>query len=108
MASELSIKENPTLKDLQEYVAQAVKERGFDKDSVEQRFMLLLEEVGELAKAARGRAGMPFADDTKTKEMADEAGDVLIVLLGICNLLEIDLEKAFRDKEEINKKRVWK
>lgn len=108
MASQLSLKKDPTLKDLQEYVAVAVRERGFDKNSVEQRFMLLLEEVGEFAKAARGRAGMAFADDTKTKEMADEAGDVLIVFLGLCNLLDIDLEQAFRDKEERNKKRTWK
>lgn len=106
--SQLSLKSNPTMKDLQTYVAQAVKERGFDKDTVEQRFMLLLEEVGEFAKAARGRAGMPFADDTTTKEMAHEAGDVLNVLLGICNLLEIDLEQAYRDKEELNKRRTWK
>lgn len=108
MASKLSIKSNPTLKDLQEYVAKAVKERGFDKDSVEQRFMLLLEETGEFAKAARTHAGIKFADDTKTKELAHEAGDVLNVLLGICNLLDIDLEQAYRDKEAINQKRVWK
>lgn len=108
MPSKLSLKANPTLKDLQDYVAQAVKERGFDKDNVEQRFMLLLEEVGEFAKAARGHAGIRFADDTKTKELADEAGDVLIVLLGLCNMLDIDLEKAFRDKEEHNKTRTWR
>lgn len=108
MVSQLSLKKDPTLTDLQEYVAKAVKERGFDKDSVEQRFMLLLEEVGEFAKAARGRAGMPFADDTKTKELEHEAGDVLNVLLGICNLLAIDLEKAYRNKEELNKLRTWK
>jgi len=40
--------------------------------------------------------------------MAEEAADVLIILLGICNMLDIDLEKAFREKEEINKKRLWK
>lgn len=106
--SNLSIKPNPTLKDLQEYVAKAVKERGFDKDSVEQRFMLLLEETGEFAKAARRHAGLPFAEDTKTKELAHEAGDVLNILLGLCNLLGIDLEQAYREKEEINKKRTWR
>lgn len=108
MASQLFLKKNPTLQDLQEYVAKAVQERGFNKDSVEQRFMLLLEEVGEFAKAARSHAGMPFAEDTKTKELEHEAGDVLNVLLGICNLLEIDLEEAYRAKEELNKKRIWK
>ena len=28
-------------------------------------------------------------------------------LLDICNHFNIDLEKAFREKEEINKGRVW-
>lgn len=102
------LKSNPTLQDLQKYVAAMVKERGFEKDTIEQRFMLLLEESGEFAKAARSHAGMKFADDTKTKELAHEAGDVLIVLLGLCNLLGIDLEQAFREKEEINKQRTWK
>lgn len=102
------LKPNPTLQDLQEYVAEVVKERGFDKDTVEQRFMLLQEETGEFAKAARKHAGMKFADDTERKELAHEAGDVLIVLLGLCNLLDIDLEQAFRAKEELNKQRTWK
>lgn len=99
---------NPTLQDLQNYVSAIIKERGFEKDTIEQRFMLLLEEAGEFAKAARSQAGMKFADDTKRKELAHEAGDILIVLLGLCNLLGIDLEQAFRDKEELNKQRIWR
>jgi NTP pyrophosphatase (non-canonical NTP hydrolase) len=105
--SELHLKDNPTLKDLQEYVAAMVKERGFT-DDVPKRFMLLLEESGEFAKAARKHVGMGFADDTQRKDLQSEAADVFIVLLGICNLLDIDLEQAFRDKEEKNKHRVWK
>lgn len=106
--SKLSLKPNPTLKDLQEYVAAAVRERGFSEEEISQRFMLLLEEAGEFAKAARKQAGMGFAADTKTKELVHEAADVFIVLLGLCNMLGIDLEQAFRDKEELNKQRVWK
>lgn len=106
--SNLHLKSNPTLHDLQEYVAAAVKERGFKDDRVEQRFLLLLEESGEFAKAVRKNAGLGFAADTKTKEMAEEAADVLIILLGICNMLNIDLEQAFRAKEEHNKTRTWK
>ena len=33
--------------------------------------------------------------------------DVLIYLLDLANVLGVDLEKAFREKEEINKKRNW-
>jgi NTP pyrophosphatase (non-canonical NTP hydrolase) len=105
--SALSLGPNPTLKDLQDYVAAAVRERGFT-DGVAQRFMLLLEETGEFAKAARKQVGMGFAADTKTKDLAHEAADVFIVLLGLCNMLDIDLEQAFREKEELNKQRVWK
>jgi NTP pyrophosphatase (non-canonical NTP hydrolase) len=106
--SKLHLKDDPTLQDLQEYVAAAVKERGFRDDKVEQRFLLLMEECGEFAKAVRKNAGMGFAADTEKKDMAEESADVLIILLGICNMLDIDLEKAFRSKEEINKKRKWK
>src|SRR5262245_3577531 len=102
--SKLSLPPNPTLKDLQRYVADMVRDRGFT-DNIAQRFMLLAEETGEFAKAARQVEGLKFADDTKTKDLAHEAADVLIIFLGLCNLLNVDLEQAFRDKEEHNKKR---
>lgn len=105
--SKLHLKKDPTLADFQQYVREMVAERGF-KDSVAQRFMLLLEESGEFAKAARKHAGMGFAEDTERKELENEAADVFIIFLGLCNLLDVDLEQAFRDKEERNKKRVWK
>jgi len=106
--SQLHLKESPTLADLQQYVRAMAAERGFDKNTVEQRFQLLLEELGELAKAARKQGGMRFADDTSKRDVAEEAADVFIVFLGLCNLLGIDLEQAFRNKEEKNKQRVWK
>jgi NTP pyrophosphatase (non-canonical NTP hydrolase) len=106
--SNLSLKDNPTLGDLQRYVTEAVRERGFDSDNVSLRFMLLLEECGEFARAARKHTGAKFAADTHTADLEDEAADVLIVLLGLCNMLGIDLEQAVRIKEEKNKKRTWK
>lgn len=89
-------------------MAQSVIERGFHDDRIEQRFMLLLEECGEFARAARKHAGLGFADDTHRAELDQEAADILIILLGMCNMLDIDLEQAFRAKEEKNKQRVWK
>ena len=69
--------------------------------------MLLLEECGEFARAARASVGLKFADDTQRADLQEEAADVFVVLLGLCNLLEIDLEQAVRAKEEKNKKRTW-
>lgn len=105
--SNLHLKDNPTLADLQAYVQEMVVERGFN-DDVRNKFMMLIEEVGEFAKASRKHAGMRYATDAQEQNVAGEAADVLIVLLGLCNLLGIDLEQAFRDKEERNKQRVWK
>jgi NTP pyrophosphatase (non-canonical NTP hydrolase) len=108
--SSLELKDSPTLADLQQYVADMAKERNF-RDTEEfapHRFMLLMEEVGEFSKAARKRVGMKLEVGTKPAELSHEAADVLIVLLGLCNMLDIDLEQAFRDKEELNKQRTWK
>ncbi len=71
---------------------------GIYKDSIEKVFMHFLEECGEMAGAAR----------KKEAHLDYEIADVFISLLHICNHFGIDLEKAFREKEEINKKRIWK
>ena len=105
--TDLELRENPTLQDFQEYVAEMIKVRGFEKETVPELFMLLLEECGELAKAARKTQNIKSDKNSENFHVAEEAADVLIYLLDICNYLEIDLEKAFRDKEEKNKTRVW-
>lgn len=104
----LSLKEKPTLQDFQEYVREMVEERGFNKESIQQIFMLFLEECGEMAKAARKTAGMKTDKNSEQFHIDQEIADVFIYLLDICNYYGVDLEKAFREKEEINKKRNWK
>ncbi len=107
MSSKLHLKQNPTLADYQQYIREMVAERGF-KDKIPEKFMMLTEEVGEFAKAARKHAGMGYATDAAPQNIADEAADILIVMLALCNMMGIDLEQAFRDKEERNKLRIWK
>jgi NTP pyrophosphatase (non-canonical NTP hydrolase) len=105
--NKLELNSNPTLRDFQGYVAEMIKIRGFDKETVPELFMLLLEECGELAKAARKTQNIKSDKNSENFHVAEEAADVLIYLLDICNYLDIDLEQAFRDKEEKNKTRVW-
>lgn len=108
-ASKLHLKPNPTLADLQRYVHEMVAERGFDKnEDIAKKFLLLIEEVGEFAKATRKVVGLHMADDSAQTQLTHEAADVFIVLLGLCNLLGVDLEEAFRAKEAINKTRTWR
>ncbi len=105
--SKLILKQNPTLRDFQDYVARMIKKRGFDKKTVPELFMLFLEECGEMAKAARKMRKMKTDTNSERFIFDHEAADVFIYLLDICNHYGVDLEKAFRDKEAINKKRTW-
>lgn len=84
-----------------------VIERGFDKETAPEIFMLFMEECGEMAKAARKLSNMKTDDNSIIHSLEHEIADVFIYLLDICKHFDIDLEKAFRDKEEINKQRTW-
>ena len=64
--------------------------------------LLLLEKVGELAKAIRKNATNMSIDNSKINHydtIESEVADVFLVLSSICNKLNIDLYKALKDKE---------
>ena len=100
--------EHPTLIDLQKYMDEVCKERGWVKDTYAEKFLLFIEEVGELAKAIRKTAGL-YEERSKPKnvELVEEFADVLSYLLDLANYFQIDLEKAFREKEQVNESRTW-
>ena len=103
------LKEVPTLKDFQEYVWELEKERGFEKEDVSQKCLLLGEEIGELFKSVRKRNKVTKVDhNSNFGSIDEELADVIISICTIANRFDIDLEQAFRGKEELNKKRVWK
>jgi NTP pyrophosphatase (non-canonical NTP hydrolase) len=103
----LNLKENPTLKDIQDYVRQLELERGFSEESTIQKCLLLGEEIGELFKAIRKSEKMKIDANSSVGNIGEELGDILVYLSAIANRYEINLEKAFRDKEEKNKQRKW-
>jgi NTP pyrophosphatase (non-canonical NTP hydrolase) len=105
--NKLVLKGDPTLRDFQNYIAEMVKERGFEKETIPEIFMLFLEECGEMAKAARKTQNIHTDKNSEQFHLDHEIVDVFTYLLDICNHFDIDLEKAFREKEEINKKRAW-
>ena len=103
------LRESPSLKDFQDYVREMKKERGFSTDDKIYECFLLTEEVGELYKAIRkAEPGGKIDPNSAQFMVAEELADIFIYLLSIANQHNIDLEQAFRDKEEINKQRTWK
>ena len=104
----LFLKSQPTLKDFQKYVHQTEVNRGFIKQDVLSKCLMLGEEIGELFKAIRKKEKIKIDHNSKFGSVDEELADIVIYLCAIANRFNIDLEKAFRDKEEINKKRIWK
>ena len=104
------LKENPTLSDLQEHIGAVCRERGWDKNTHTEKFLLFVEEVGELAKEIRNTEGL---HSKKAKgasgraHLEEEFADVLNYLLDLANNFNIDLEKVYRDKHRINESRNW-
>lgn len=103
-----SLQEKPTLQQFQEYVATMERERGFDGQGILQECLLLGEEVGELFKAVRKEEGIKIDAHSDVGLVEGELADVFIFCLAIANRKNINLEAAFRKKEEINKQRTWK
>lgn len=96
-----------TLSNLQIYVDELERERGFEKDTILQKCLLLGEEVGELFKAIRKAEKIGIDNNSQVFNIEEELADILIYVCAIANRCNIDLEQAFRTKEEINKKRTW-
>ena len=105
----LELKKEPTLKDFQEYVAQMKQERGFNTSDKFYECCLFAEECGEVISAIRknSKSGS-IGTGSKAGNIAEELADVLIYLCSLANMHDIDLEQAFREKEEKTKQRTWK
>ena len=94
---------------LQEYVAKKIKERGFEDETLHERLVLLMEEVGELAKACRKISGMNIDTSREIKyKVGEEIVDVLNMLFAVGIELDIDIEKEFFKKERKNDQRIYK
>lgn len=103
-------KEN-TIDEIQEYIKKVIELRGFANQNIQDKMLLLLEETGELAKAIRKTLPETPIDYNKIENytsIEEEIADVFIVLVSICNKLNINLYEALKNKEEKNIKRNWK
>lgn len=108
MAKEL--KQNPTIKDLQNHIDEICKERGWDKNTNFETFLLFAEEFGELAEAIREMEGLYSKEknkENKKSELEGEMADVLNYLLDLANRFDVDLEQAYRNKCAKNETRSW-
>ena len=105
------LNEGNTLQEVQQYIKNVIEIRGFSNQEIEKTMLLLLEEVGELAKSIRKNATNMCIDKNKINHydtIENEVADVFIVLCSVCNKLDINLYKALKEKEQENINRTWK
>lgn len=97
------LNEKNTLNEIQNYIKEVIKIRGFSEQKVQDKMLLLLEETGELAKAIRKtipEASVDYERIENYTDIEEEVADVFIVLVSICNRLNINLYDAIIKKEE--------
>lgn len=97
-----ALPETLTLGALQDYVAAIVQARGFTTDRNEV-FILLVEEVGELATELKHRAYYPERFDAEA--LSFELADVLLYLLDLANGFGLRLEALWPAHEAANDER---
>jgi NTP pyrophosphatase (non-canonical NTP hydrolase) len=91
------MKENLTIKYLQEYI----KQKDHNPELLKDYFLKLAEEVGELSRALR--KGKRANDENSIKgSIEEELWDVIYYTLAIANCYDIDLEKCIPVKEKIS------
>lgn len=98
-----------SVEELQQYIKDMIEVRGF-RTSLLQRMCLLTEEIGELAKEVRKTDNNLTIDIDKnySSNLENEITDVFICLMGMCELLDMDIVEGLKNKEEINYRRKWK
>ena len=95
----------------EQYIKAVNTVRGFEEQPIEERMLLLTEEIGELAKSIRKNATNMSTDVNKQysyDSIESEVSDCLYVLASVCNKLDIDMFKCLKEKEKENIHRVWK
>jgi NTP pyrophosphatase (non-canonical NTP hydrolase) len=105
-----NISNETSIRQLQEYFKVVLEIRGFGKQTAKDKILLLMEEVGELAKALRKEDYSCTIDRTridKYETIESEIADVGIVLISLCNVLNLNLVDTIIEKEKKNTERIW-
>jgi NTP pyrophosphatase (non-canonical NTP hydrolase) len=85
------------LKQLQKEIFENKKKRGFNTSDVGKEVVLMVEELGELARAVKNQ---------KKEDMADAVGDLMVYCLGLCEILGVDSQHLLDSIVEKNKSRT--
>ena len=92
----------PALKSFQEYYRRAALHRGYAKEGPRDCLLLMVEEIGELARALRKRDKLVRHGSYPASNEGHELADVFLYVVHMANVLGLDLASVVREKEFIN------
>ena len=97
------------IRELQEHIAEKIKDRGFEDETLHERLILLMEEMGELAKACRKISRMNSNQNKKNNfQVGEEVADIINLIFAVGIKLDLDIEKEFIKKNKKVDKRIYR
>jgi NTP pyrophosphatase (non-canonical NTP hydrolase) len=94
------------IRELQREIIRNKINRGFNITDVGKEIVLMIEELGELARAYKNSDKRPAPDISHKDEMVDAIGDLMVYCLGLCEMLEVDGAEVLREIVARNKTRT--
>lgn len=93
---------SPAIKSFQHYYRRAALQRGFARENAKDCLLLMVEEVGELARALRKRMKLARHGKPIHNQEELELADVFLYVVHMANILKIDLASVVQRKELLN------
>lgn len=91
---------------LQEQIYRNKVNRAFNVTDVGKEIVLMVEELGELARAHRNSGKKPAREISHKEEIIDAVGDLMIYCLGLCAMLNTNSEEVLRGIVKNNETRT--
>ncbi len=91
----------PAVARFQNYYRKVAMQRGYERESAQNCLLLMIEEIGELARGLR-RDQKLTRDHESSSESIQELADVFIYVVHMANILNVDLAHIVKEKEEKN------
>ncbi len=95
----------PALKAFQYYYQRAAIQRGYHSEGPKECLLLMVEEVGELAREIRKRERLVRHGAPTGSSESRELADIFLYVVHMANVLDVDLARVVQDKELINLQR---
>lgn len=96
----------PRVRVFQHYYKRAAAQRGYEQESTQNCLLLMMEEVGELARALRKKEKLTRHGSAIRNAESLELADVFMYVIHMANILKIDLGEVVQQKELLNIKKL--